>query len=277
MPARTDNPLGDYLRERRARLDPAAFGLPLARRRTPGLRREEVAQRANVSPTWYTWLEQGRGGAPSADVLNRIARALALTEFEREHLFLIGLGRPPEARYRHGRAVPPHLQRVLDAFAFSPAYLRTATWDVVGWNRAAAAVLTDYAALSPGERNLMRLFFLEPRMRAAQTEWLRVARFVVAAFRADVARAGAGAAARGLIDELSRESREFAAIWRENDVRSAQGEVAKRIRHPEAGWLDLEYSAFAVAGRPDLDMAVFTPANEETVRRIRELMRAGSA
>src|ERR1041385_8945481 len=93
LTAADDNRLGAYLRDRRTRLDPAAFGLPLKRRRTPGLRREEVAQRANVSATWYTWLEQGRGGAPSADVLDRIGRALMLTDVEREHLFLLGLGR----------------------------------------------------------------------------------------------------------------------------------------------------------------------------------------
>ena len=90
--------LGTYLKDRRAKLDPAAFGFPPKRRRTPGLRREEVALRANISPTWYTWLEQGRGGNPSADVLDRIARALTLTDVEREHMFLIGLGRPPEIR-----------------------------------------------------------------------------------------------------------------------------------------------------------------------------------
>src|SRR5271155_4619160 len=94
------NPLANYLKGRRAKLDPAAFGFPPERRRTPGLRREEVAQRANISPTWYTWLEQGRGGAPSADVLDRIARALMLTDVEREHLFLLGLGRLPEVRYQ---------------------------------------------------------------------------------------------------------------------------------------------------------------------------------
>src|SRR6201989_2161905 len=92
--------LGSSLKARRSKLDPTAFGLPLQRRRTPGLRREEVAQRANVSATWYTWLEQGRGGAPSAEVLDRIARAMMLTDVEREHLFLLGLGRPPEVRYK---------------------------------------------------------------------------------------------------------------------------------------------------------------------------------
>ena len=101
--AANENLLGIYLRDRRTRLDPVAFGFPLTRRRTPGLRREEVAQRANVSATWYTWLEQGRGGAPSAEVLDRIARALMLTDVEREHLFLLGLGRPPEVRYHAGR------------------------------------------------------------------------------------------------------------------------------------------------------------------------------
>ncbi len=110
-----ENLLGIYLKDRRTKLDPAAFGLSGTRRRTPGLRREEVAQRANISPTWYTWLEQGRGGAPSADVLDRIARALMLTDVEREHLFLLGLGRPPEVRYHAAEGVTPRLQRVLDA------------------------------------------------------------------------------------------------------------------------------------------------------------------
>src|SRR5471032_3095671 len=100
MPAETDNLLGTYLKDRRTRLDPATFGFATGRRRTPGLRREEVAQRASISPTWYAWLEQGRGGAPSADVLNRIAKGLMLTEPEREHLFMLGLGHPPEVRYK---------------------------------------------------------------------------------------------------------------------------------------------------------------------------------
>ena len=141
MPVDAANLLGAYLKDRRSRLDPTAFGFSAGRRRTPGLRREEVAQRANISPTWYTWLEQGRGGAPSADVLNRIARGLMLTDIEREHLFLLGLGRPPEVRYKAAEGVTPRLQRLLDAFEVSPALIKTATWDLVAWNREAAAVL----------------------------------------------------------------------------------------------------------------------------------------
>lgn len=265
-----DNPLGLYLRDRRERLDPAAFGLPLTRRRTPGLRREEVAQRAHVSPTWYTWLEQGRGGAPSEAVLDRIAGALLLTEVEREHLFLLAFGRPPEQRPTPGEGVTPRLQRVLDALVVSPAIVKTPTWDVVAWNRAAAVVLTDYGALAPEQRNILRLMFCEPRVRQAQDDWERVARFVVAAFRADAARAGDAGKVEALVRELSQRSPAFAAFWREHDV-SVFGGGLKRLLHPIAGPLAFEYSAFAVDGRPDLGMVVYqpvTPADEASVRQL---------
>ena len=127
MTKANEKQLGTYLKDRRTKLDPAALGFPMTRRRTPGLQREEVAQRANVSATWYTWLEQGRGGAPSTEALDRIARALMLTDVEREHLFLLGLGRPPEARYQAVEGITPRLQRILDVLEVSPALIRTAT------------------------------------------------------------------------------------------------------------------------------------------------------
>jgi transcriptional regulator with XRE-family HTH domain len=266
-----DNLLGTYLRDRRAKLDPVALGFPLTRRRTPGLRREEVAQRANVSATWYTWLEQGRGGAPSADVLDRIARALMLTDIEREHLFLIGLGRPPEVHYQAAEGVTPRLQRVLDSLELSPAIVKTSTWDIVAWNRAAAAVLADYAKLPPGQRNILRLIFCDADVRAAQPDWESAARFTVAAFRAEAARAGAAKNVEALVDELCRLSPEFAALWRDNDVRS-YGEGSKHLRHPKAGLITLEYSSFAVDGRPDLGMVVFNPATPADAERIRSLL-----
>jgi len=269
--ARSDNLLGTYLKDRRTRLDPAALGFSAARRRTPGLRREEVAQRSNISPTWYTWLEQGRGGAPSADVLDRIARALMLTDVEREHLFLLGLGRPPEVRYKAAEGVTPRLQRLIDAFEISPALVKTATWDIVAWNRAAAVVLTDYGALPPGQRNILRLMFGNPRVRAAQQDWDAVARFVVGAFRADAARAGAVSEARQLADELCRLNPEFEALWHENDV-GVHGDGVKRLQHPTLGAIELEYSAFAVDGRPDLGMVVYNPVASADADRIRSLI-----
>jgi transcriptional regulator with XRE-family HTH domain len=271
------NPLGSYLKDRRTKLDPATFGFPAQRRRTPGLRREEVAQRANISPTWYTWLEQGRGGAPSADVLGRIARALMLTDVEREHLFLLGLGRPPEVRYRHDGGVTPRLQRVLDALDPCPAVIRTAMWDVVAWNRAATVMLMDYGSLPPEQRNILRFIFLDPRARAAQYDWESVARFVLGAFRVDAARAGAAAEIQPLVDELCRLSPEFKAMWPDNDVRGAHGEAVKQIRHPVLGPLAFEYSAFAVDGRTDLSLVVYNPATPADAEQIRSLMEARSA
>ncbi len=266
--------LGAYLRNRRTKLDPASFGLSASRRRTPGLRREELALRANISTTWYTWLEQGRGGRPSADVLDRIARALTLTEVEREHLFLLGLGRPPEVHYHGGGdAITPRLQRLLDALTFSPALVRTATWDVVAWNQAAAAVLTDYAALAPDQRNILRLMFCDTRIRAAQSEWETVARFVVGAFRIDAARAGADAEIAPLVDELCRASPEFASMWRDCDVQT-HGDGVKHLRHPLLGPIALEYSAFSVDGRPDLSMIVYNPATPADQKRIGSLIEA---
>jgi transcriptional regulator with XRE-family HTH domain len=268
--------LGDYLKQRRAKLDPAAFGFAPGRRRTPGLRREEVAHRAHISPTWYTWLEQGRGGAPSAGVLDRIARALMLTDVEREHLFLLGLGRPPEVRYRKDEGVTPRLQHVLDALEPCPALIRTAIWDVVAWNRAATVMLTDYGSLPPEQRNILRFIFLDPRVRAAQYDWESVARFVVGAFRVDAARAGAAAEVEPLVDELCRLSPEFKAMWRDNDVRS-HGEGVKHIRHPIVGPIAFEYSAFAVDGRPDLSMVVYNPETPADAEKIGSLIGSARA
>jgi transcriptional regulator with XRE-family HTH domain len=270
----TGNPLGSYLRQRRTKLDPAALGFPLERRRALGLRREEVAQRANISPTWYTCLEQGRGGAPSADVLDRISRALLLTDVEREHLFLLGLGRPPEVRYRKNDGVTPRLQRVLDALDPSPALIRTATWDVVAWNRAATVMLIDYASLPPQQRNILRFIFLDPRARAAQYDWESVARFALGSFRVDAARAGAAAEVESLVDELCRLSPEFKEMWGDNDVRGPHGEAVKRIQHPVLGPLAFEYSIFSVDGRTDLSLVVYNPATAGDAERIESLLPA---
>lgn len=271
MATDTGNPLGSFLRDRRSRMDAASFGFSGTRRRTPGLRREEVAQRSNISPTWYTWLEQGRGGAPSEDVLNRIATGLMLTEPEREHLFVLGLGRAPVASYTGSDEVTPRLQRVLDALPFSPAIIKTVTWDVVAWNAAAATLLTDYGKLPREQRNILRLMFTDSRIKAAQPDWLSVARYVVGAFRADAVRAGAGAEIARLVEELSRLSPEFEALWRANDV-AGHAAGTKRLQHPEHGLLELEFSAFAVDGRPDLGMIVYNPASPETARRVEALM-----
>tara|TARA_R110000782_G_C14819243_1_gene413924 strand:- start:26983 stop:27822 length:840 start_codon:yes stop_codon:yes gene_type:complete len=262
--------LHSFLRERRTRLDPAALGYAGGRRRTPGLRREEVAQRAGISSTWYSWLEQGRGGAPSAQVLERLSTALMLTEAEREHLFVLGLGRPPEIRYQAPSGVTPRLQRVLDALDASPALIRTATWDVIAWNRAAVAVLADYDALPPAERNVLRLMFLEPAS-ARDEEWENVAQFVVGVFRGDIARTGAAAMVQALVEDLCANSADFARMWRDSEVRGSC-EGMRHFHHPGFGDIALEFSTFAVDGRPDLAMLVYSPVSPDDTALVRALV-----
>ena len=191
-----------------------------------------------------------------------------LTDVEREHLFLLGLGRPPEVHYRKDEVVTPRLQRVLDALEPSPALIRTATWDVIAWNRAATVFLTDYASMPPKQRNVLRFIFLDPVVRAAQYDWESVARHVVSAFRVDAARAGAAAEVQPLVDELCRLSPEFMALWRDNDLRS-HGEAVKHIRHPKLGPIAFEYSAFAVDGRTDLNMVVYNPVTPADAEKLR--------
>jgi len=262
--------LGSFLKERRARLDPAAYGLPLSRRRTPGLRREEVAQLAHVSATWYTWLEQGRGGPPSAEVLDRLARAFSLTEEEREHLFLLAQGRPPKRRGSDRARITPQLQRVLDAFADSPAIVKTPDWTVLAWNKAATVVLADYERIPATERNVLRFLFREGG-RDHLPDWESVARLVLGTVRRDVMRAGLRAETQALIEELSATSAEFRQMWSEHDV-YAHGEGMKRLHHPVAGTLALEFSTFAVDGQPDLALVVFNPATPEDRAKICRLV-----
>ena len=267
------NQLGTFLRLRRAKLDPGAFGFASERRRTPGLRREEVAQRASISSTWYTCLEQGRGGAPSADVLDRISRALMLTDVEREHLYLLGVGRLPEARYQKNSGVAPRLQRVLNTIDPDPAFIRTATWDLVAWNRAATVMLTDFAKLPVTQRNLLRLLFLDPRARAMQSDWASSARFVVSAFKVDAARAGAASDVEPLVTELCRSSLEFDMMWHDDEIRTF-GEGAKHMQHPLLGALSFEYSVFAVDGRSDLSMVVYVVTTPSASDQLRSLVEA---
>lgn len=272
---RRDNPLGTYLKDRRARLDAVALGYAATRRRTPGLRREEVAQRASISPTWYTWLEQGRGGAPSTEVLDRLAKALMLGAVEREHLFLLALGHPPALRVEQDTHVPPRLQRVLDAMAHSPAFVRTLTWDIVCWNRPAAAVFGFGEQLND-DRNILRRIFCHPRSRSAQLDWDSVARFAVAAFRADAARARPSADIDALVRDLSRLSPDFARMWENLDVAS-YGDGVKHLRHDVVGLISMEYSSFVVDGRPDLAMVVYNPATSEDMAKMRALLAEGPA
>jgi len=256
--------LGVFLRDRRARLRPVSNASSPApsRRRTPGLRREEVAARAGVSITWYTWLEQGRGGPPSEDALERIARALELDPAGREMLFLLAQQRPPplERSAKPTTSVPRTVQRVLDALS-APAFVKTATWDVVAWNQAMIP-FRDFAKLAPQDRNMLRTIFSDPTVKTRVVGWEERARAVLATFRMDVARMGGSAEATALVAELCERSADFRQMWSENEVRS-HGMGRKKVRHPTMGEMKLEYASFPIDGAEGLSLVVFTEAEEE--------------
>jgi len=261
--------LGGFLRNRRSRLQPDAADQ--ARRRTPGLRREEIAVRAGVSVVWYTWLEQGRGGPPSVEVLEKLSHALELDSAGRELLFLLAQHRPPPLTVAPAPTVPPSLQPVLDAMPTSPAFVKTLTWDIVAWNRAAAAVLADFGALPVQERNVLRRVFCDAGAQPMLPDLEQYARFVVSVFRMNVARAGGCPEADALVAELQTTSPHFRRLWAENDVSNHEG-GAKRIERPQVGVVTLRYSAFEVNGADGLTMVVLTPASPADADAVETLL-----
>jgi transcriptional regulator with XRE-family HTH domain len=271
MPKNSDgNALGIFLRDRRRRIDPVSFGFPMTRRRTPGLRREEVALLANVSAAWYTWLEQGRGGAPSTDVLDRLARGLRLTEAEREHLYLLAQNRPPEVVPQEPETVEPELQHILDSLELSPAAIRTSAWDVLASNRAARVILGPRDA-TPGRYNTLESFFAVIDRKEPGPAWSSVARAVVSQFRTEAFQAGFGPRAQEVVDGLVRSSPEFRRLWNELDV-GLHMEPTKTFVLPEHGALTFELATFSVDGHPGLKLVIFTPASHEDRLRVRQLL-----
>lgn len=272
MPRRDpDNALGNFLKDRRSKIDPASLGYSMKRRRTPGLRREEVALLADVSPAWYAWLEQGRGGAPSVDVLERLAQGLSLTAAEREHLFLLAQNRPPEVIAKEHESVGPEFQHLLDSLEFSPAAIRTPAWDVLASNRAARVVHTHDGR----ERyNIMEAFFhrLEVNDGSSQAEWLEVARAVVSQFRAEAFRSGYGARVKEVIEKLERSSDLFRQLWNDMEV-ELKGAFIKTMPLPDLGELKLAATTFSVDGYTGLKMVVFTPVTLTDRKIIRRLLK----
>lgn len=253
---------GDFLRSRRERLTPVEVGLPNgSRRRTPGLRRDEVALLAGVGITWYTWLEQGRDVRPSAEVLNALAEALRLDRAERQHLFTLADRPSPELRATGPEHVPEALVRMLNSMADQPAYVLGRRWDVLAWNEAAIAVFGDFSRLDGDARNLMHMMFANESYRQLLADWDDHAPLSLAMFRADSARYVGDPDFERLIALLIQESPEFRAWWPRHDV-IHQPSTVKCIRHPSAGQLVFEYMCLDVTDPPGLRFVVCTPTKD---------------
>lgn len=248
--------LGAFLSNCRARLQPAAFGLPDGPRRTPGLRREEVALLAGVSVSWYTWLEQGRDIRASAETLERVARVLKLNRTEAEHLFALSSRLAPPGQA--DETVSDGLRRLVEAIDPIPAYIRNARLDILAWNGAIADLFVDYGSLHPHERNTLRLLFLYPPYRHQILDWEQMARGMMSTFRAARAKALDPAPFDRLVAELSELSEEFRAWWPHSDVRGFD-EGSKRLHHPTRGHVAFTYIALVPEGRPDLSLVTYIP------------------
>ncbi|MFI9050733.1 helix-turn-helix transcriptional regulator [Streptomyces sp. NPDC053427] len=262
--------LAEFLRSRRERITPSEAGIPAGpRRRTPGLRREEVAQLSGVSVTWYTWLEQARDISVSRQVLTSLARALMLSSVECRHLFALADERPPEQP--PGRGPGPALQRLVDALEPHPAYLLDANWDLVGWNRAEAGLIGDPAQLEPAERNLLWLVFTDPALRTLLVDWNGQARNLVAQFRADARQQFGEPRFERLTAELRRRSPEFRTWWEAHDLADF-GSSRWDFDHPVVGSLTFDYVKMAALDAPGVKLFACMPADAATAGKLPALV-----
>lgn len=265
---RRQSTLGDFLRKKREQLSPEAFGFSTRRRRTPGLRREEVATLASVSVTWYSWLEQGRAEGVSVEMLHSLANVLKLTADERNYVLrLTGhVGLKP-----YSEAVPASTQVILDHLSV-PAYVIGHCGEVVCWNAYATAVFGDFATYLGENRNLIWYMFTNPDAKSATIDWEVNAKRLVAQLHADDALYADDPPFHQLITQLCVTSDVFAAMWRQHPVQE-RSETTKHVYHAEVGNLSFLQTTMQLIENPRLRMVVFTPETEtETEARFTMLV-----
>ena len=259
--------LGAFLRAHREKLTPAALGLPGGgRRRTPGLRREEVAQLAGLSATWYSWIEQGRDVAMSAAALARLAASLQLGRAERAYLFELAGKRDPASERDAAEALPQAALASVDRIA-CPAYILDRAWNALRWNAPAARLFVGWLD-RPGEHNLLRYIFLSRAAKSLIKDWPERAQRVAAEFRAANGAHLHDPALRALIDGLKRESPSFARFWDEQHVLEREG-GERTFNHPAEGFLAYEQVSFTLAGHPDLKLTMLLEERRSTHQQAR--------
>jgi transcriptional regulator with XRE-family HTH domain len=254
--------LGDFIRAQRERVAPASVGLVAARRRrTPGLRREEVAELSGLSTTWYTWIEQGRDVSVSPTALARLAGALRLDRAQRAYLFELAGKRDPDSGVGDVQELPPAITSCVAAIG-APAYILDRGWNAQSWNAAAERLFTGWLDEPPGkdaERNLLRFIFLAPGARSLICDWERRARRVTAEFRAHCGAHLDDVALRGLIGELQHFSPDFGRMWEQHGVLGREG-GERTFNHPVNGFLRFEQVTFDLAGHADVRLTILVPA-----------------
>ena len=249
--------LGDFVRAQRECVTPAAVGLVAARRRrTPGLRREEVAELAGLSTTWYTWIEQGRDVSVSPTALARLAQALRLDRAQRQYLFELAGKRDPASGASEIDELPAPVVASVNAIA-APAYILDRNWNAQAWNAADQHLFVGWLD-RPGEPNLLKFIFLQPNARLLIFDWEQRARRVVAEFRAHCGARLDESDLRTLIDELRRRSPDFTAMWERHGVLGREG-GERTFDHPEDGFVRFEQVTFELAGHADVKLTILVP------------------
>jgi transcriptional regulator with XRE-family HTH domain len=265
--------LSDFLRNRRGRIAPADVGLPETnRRRTPGLRREEVAQLAGVSATWYTWLEQKRPIGVSSGVLDSLARVLRLDPAERMQLFQLALRQPVLESPSKRETVSPLIRRLLDQTDPVPAFVIGRRWDVLAWNRAALAFFFDFEQVPSNERNTLWLIFTSSTLRSLLVDWRSRGQDTVARFRADYGRHAGDAHFVQLVERLKSVSPEFAEWWPRHDI-LPMTEGRNAYDHPQVGRMIVEHTTFSVSDNPELRLIVFlATAASDSIAKMKKIV-----
>jgi transcriptional regulator with XRE-family HTH domain len=263
--------LAAFVRSRRERISPEQIGLPSGgRRRTPGLRREEVAQLAGVGVTWYTWLEQGRDINPSEQVLESIARTLLVDRHEQEHLFALA-GLTARGHLRDvATPLPPSVQVVLDQLDPLPAGVLNARYDILAYNRVFGRLIEDLDAMPPDDRNLVWLAFTNPSWRSALVEWDDAARRIVAQLRAAMADHVGEPAWKSLVARLTDASPDFAAMWARHEVRGPENKT-KALINRHVGLLRLDYTNLWFGPGLGTRLVTYTPVDEASKERLEKL------
>lgn len=268
--------LSAFLKSKRAKIQPQSVGLPAGtRRRTPGLRREEVAQIAGVSTTWYTWLEQGRDIKVSASVLDAVAAALQMNNDERKYLYDLALEANTAAVSRpevEQAGISPSLERIITELKYCPTLITDRHFRIVGWNRAAAHVFLDFDRLADEDRNLIRLLFARKELRSLAVNWEHFVKGFLSIFRAYYGQYVGDVWYNGFIEEMIHSYPEFRSLWQESQVSMAP-EVLIEFRHAKAGKMLFHLTSLQVQGQMDLRCSIYTPADgSSTEAKLQRLM-----
>ena len=265
--------LGDFIKTRRGKILPSQVGLPSGlRRRTPGLRREEVAQLAGIGLTWYTWLEQGRPIRVSSQVLESLARVLLLDPHERDYLFTLARHVVPASPLSRQSVIKPSVQHILDSLQLSPALIIDQRWNVIAWNNASSVVFGDFDMIDPLDRNIVSMIFTDNSYMSLFIDWEFHARGMLARFRTAYGQHVDDPWFAAFIENLKIKSNAFREWWSQHEAQNST-EVNKELKHPIAGKLVFESCSFALSDNPNLKMIVNTPLPEtDTAEKVRSLL-----